>query len=77
MIGEKDYWGKGIGTEAIKTILDVYPGTWIITSWPDENRVAFWRHVLKTLQHAHGIEYAAGEHNGYPGQYVWQIDSNV
>jgi predicted acetyltransferase len=67
---------KGIGTKAVWEILGSYPGKWIITSWPNEIRVAFWRHVLAKLRSGQGVEYCAGDHMGFPGQYVWVIESS-
>ena len=63
---------KGIGTRAMDLILKQFPGAWTVTTWPDPRRVAFWRRIATDR----GREFAPGEHNGFPGQYVWVIEPN-
>jgi len=64
---------KGIGAEAARMILYRYPGDWVITTWPSEERVGFWRHVTCCIQGASSQEYCPGEHHGFPGQFVWVV----
>jgi predicted acetyltransferase len=65
---------KGIGTAAMDLIFKQFPGRWTITTWPDDQRVGFWRHVATMRASLSGKEFAPGEHRGYPGQYVWIIE---
>jgi predicted acetyltransferase len=67
---------KGIGTHAIDLILERFPGHWTVTTWPDDRRVNFWRHVATAREAFNGKEFAPGEHKGYPGQYVWTFQPN-
>ncbi len=64
---------KGLGTTAVHRTFDRYRGLWTITTWPDEARVAFWRHA--TLRYGRGTrrEFAPDEHQGFPGQFVWTV----
>ena len=70
------YRRKGLGTRAMDLILRDYPGQWIVTTWPDSQRVGFWRHVAIARPMVKGREFGPEEHNGFPGQYVWVIEPN-
>ena len=39
----RPYRRQRIGTRAIDLILKEFPGRWIVTTWPNERRVSFWR----------------------------------
>ena len=67
---------KGIGTRTMDLILKELPGQWIVTTWPDKQRVDFWSHVAIGRRVIDGLEFEPDEHKGYPGQYVWIIDPN-
>jgi len=72
----RPYRRKGIGTLAVDLIIKRFPGRWIATTWPNAQRVAFWRHVAIGRDTMNGREFSAGEHAGFPGQYVWVIEPN-
>jgi predicted acetyltransferase len=64
---------KGVGTAAVQRIFRSYPGEWVVTTWPDEARVAFWRSVMSHAPEMSCQEYCPGEHGGFPGQFVWIV----
>ena len=71
----RPYRRKGIGACAADLMFGQYPGRWIVTCHPDPIRVAFWRHVALGPLNVDGVERAPGKHRGYPGQYVWVVES--
>jgi len=66
---------KGIGTAAAHMILNRYRGQWAITTFPDDARTRFWRHVATGYKQGKSHEFSPGEHMGFPGQFVWMIDT--
>jgi len=67
---------KGIGTRVVDLIFRDYPGRWIITTWPGGMGVGFWRYIAMGRPGIRGREYGPDEHKGYPGQYVWVVESS-
>jgi len=66
---------KGIGTAGAHMIFDRYRGQWAITTWPDDARTRFWRHVATGYKRGSSHEFSPGEHKGFPGQFVWVVDT--
>ena len=66
---------KGIGTALADTMFRRYPGRWMATTWPDGMGVGFWRHVATGRSGVQGQRYAPDEYKGFPGQYVWVVES--
>ena len=64
---------KGIGTTAARMVFRAYPGAWVVTTWPNGPQVAFWRHVMNHIPETDFQEYRPGEHEGFPGQFVWVV----
>ena len=67
---------KGLGTRAMDLVLRDYPGQWIVTTWPDSQRVRFWRYVAMGRNVVKGREFGPDEYGGFPGQHVWVIEPN-
>jgi len=67
---------KGVGTLSMDLVLKEFPTQWTITTWPDQRRVAFWRHVATRSGTFNAREFGPDEHRGYPGQYVWIMEPN-
>jgi len=65
---------KGVGRHAVGLILEGFPGRWVVTTWPDAVRVAFWRHAVTGRRALDVREFGPGEHKGFPGQYVWDME---
>ncbi|MEW6750881.1 MAG: hypothetical protein AB1505_07880 [Candidatus Latescibacterota bacterium] len=65
----------GMGTRVGDAIFRAYPGRWMATTWPHGMGVGFWRHVATGCRGVMGREYAPGEHTGFPGLYVWIVES--
>ena len=62
---------QGLGTQAFDQMTVAYPGPWLVSTHPDEARVAFWRHVAVGRPGAQGKEFTPDEQKVFPGQFVW------
>ena len=62
---------KGVGARAAHLTFDRYATPTVSTTWPDDARVAFWHTVFKGYAGGTTEEHAAGQHKGFPGQWVW------
>ena len=69
----RPYRKKGVGTTAALQLLSKHPGKWYTTTWPRDNSVAFWRTLSAKVESSK--EYAPDEHKGFPGQFVWELNT--
>ncbi len=68
---------KGLGTRAVELLFGRFPGRWMTTTWPGGTADRFWRSAVMGRHGARGREYGPGEHQGFPGQYVWVVEPMI